>query len=80
VGQGKEIDGGRVAVDFAMPFAMPPAGTYDAYVELSDGAGGAAHAQVGPEGELILASIRFTGPARIVFGDERGPGVRDGAS
>jgi FAD synthase len=68
VGEATEIGLSRVAVRFAMPVAMPPAGERDVTLEFPDGtSSGAAYAIVGSGGDLTVAGVRFTGPARIVF-------------
>ena len=69
VGDGIEVGVSRVAMDFRMPVALPPAGEYDVRIEWPDGTQPwEAGAIVGPDGRLTLASIPFAGPARVVFG------------
>jgi riboflavin kinase/FMN adenylyltransferase len=69
VGEGVEVGVARVAIDFRMPVALPPAGEYDVRIEWPDGAKAwEAGAIVGSDGRLTLATIPFAGPARIAFG------------
>ena len=58
----------RVAMEFPMPVALPPAGEYEVRIEWADGTPSwLAGAIVGPDARLTIASIPFTGPARIAF-------------
>jgi riboflavin kinase/FMN adenylyltransferase len=67
-GKGIEAGVARVAVRFAMPVALPPAGEYDVRLEWPDGTPPwPAGAIVGRDGSLTLATIPFETVARVVF-------------
>ncbi len=71
-GEGIEAGVSRVAMDFPMPVALPPAGEYDVTIEFPDNSRWFAGAIVvpaggAPHGGLTLATVPFEGPARVVF-------------
>lgn len=67
-GDGVEIGVHRVAMRFAMPVALPPAGTYDATIDFMDGTPPwSAGAIVDGHRALTLATIPFEGRARVII-------------
>jgi riboflavin kinase / FMN adenylyltransferase len=68
VGGGIEVGVGRVAMQFAMPVALPPEGTYRATVDFLD-ATPPRDAYVGIDmlGSMILGTGPFEGRARVTF-------------
>jgi riboflavin kinase/FMN adenylyltransferase len=66
-GRGIEIGVSRVAMDFPMPVALPPAGEYDVTIEFPDGTPAWSAGAIVADRRLALASIPFEGWARVVF-------------
>ena len=67
-GRGVEVGVSRVALEFSMPVAMPPAGEYDVSIDFMDGTSPwFAGAIVDGRGALTLATIPFEGWARVTF-------------
>jgi len=68
VGKGLEAGVSRVAMRLAMPVALPPPGEYEVTIEWFDGTPPwPAGAIVGDDRSLLLATIPFEAPARVVF-------------